>query len=370
MPARREILLLALTWIGAAVAVAAPQDDAAIATCRGPSLPFYAFAAHGGDRLAVYRGQDWPNYYATFGLVNLDIPKYVLMENAGTLRLSRDRGCTFEDLAAVQDSPLFITTAPGGGAYAFALNGTAFYEIAPDGSTFVVTQRRTPAAGILGVGVDPANPRHVYLGNSDGQMHQSTDGGANWSRLGNPPALNAFGYRFAFDPHNPRHAIFGAVTYGGWVTFDGGSSWAPMNGLSETGGPVNGFNAVFSPVDGNVAWVMGLDIDQADLGDPSGGRHFYLSNDGGRQFTPVVDQSADVTLTNGPEMTPHPNLPHRIAWVFGSSFSGLDIYQFDADSMQLKKRHYPGLLARTVTYASGNPRNMLIGMEGGIPFAD
>ena len=34
-------------------------------------------------------------------------------------------------------------------------------------------------------------------------MYQSTDGGANWSRLGNPPALGAFGYRFAFDPHDP-----------------------------------------------------------------------------------------------------------------------------------------------------------------------
>src|SRR4030095_15506846 len=29
-------------------------------------------------------------YYATFGLVNLDTTDYVLMENAGTLRLSRD----------------------------------------------------------------------------------------------------------------------------------------------------------------------------------------------------------------------------------------------------------------------------------------
>jgi len=362
--------LLALAPVGAALAGPGPQDDAVIAACPGPSLPFYAFAAHGGDQLARYHGPDWPEYYATFGLVNLDAPGYVLMENAGTLRLSRDRGCTFEDLAPVQDSPLWLTTAPGGGAYGFAVNGTGFYDIAPDGSTFVVTKRRTPAAGILGVGVDPANPRHVYLGNSDGQLYQSMDGGASWSPLGNPPALNAFGYRFAFDPHDPRHAIFGALTFGGWVTFDAGRTWTPLGGLSQTGGPVNGFNAVFSPNDGNVAWVMALDIDQADNGDPSGGRHFYLSNDGGRHFTPVVDQSPDVTITNGPEMTPHPFLSQRIAWVFGSSFSGLDIYQYDAELGQLKKRHYSGLLARTVTYAAGNPRNMLVGLEGGLPFAN
>src|SRR5678809_686078 len=162
MHALRGFLLLALAPVGAALAGPAPQDDAVIAACPGPSLPFYAFAAHGGDQLARYHGPDWPEYYATFGLVNLDAPGYVLMENAGTLRLSRDRGCTFEDLAPVQDSPLWLTTAPGGGAYGFAVNGTGFYDIAPDGSTFVVTKRRTPAAGILGVGVDPANPRHVY----------------------------------------------------------------------------------------------------------------------------------------------------------------------------------------------------------------
>ena len=72
-----------------------------------------------------------------------------LMENAGTLRLSRDRGCTFEDLADVSaDSPLWLAAAPGGGAYGFALNGTGFYEIAPDGDTFVVTKRRTPATSL------------------------------------------------------------------------------------------------------------------------------------------------------------------------------------------------------------------------------
>jgi len=364
----RQILLLALAPIGAAIATAAPNDAPGFCSA-GPTLSFYAYALHGGNQLAVFHGPDYPDYYATFGLINLESPGEVLMENAGTLRLSRDNACTFADLAAVEDSPLVLVAAPGGGAYGFALNGTGFYEIAPDGSTFVVTKRLTPAAGIVGVGVDPANARHVYIGNSDGQMHQSLDGGANWSRLGNPPALGAFGYRFAFDPHDPAHAIFGAATFGGWVTFDGGTSWTPMGGLSETGGPVNGFNAVFSPVDGDVAWVMGLDIDQANNGDPSGGRHFYLSNDGGRQFTPVVDQSPDVTLTNGPEMTPHPRLPQRIAWVFGSTFSGLDIYQYDAELGQLKKRHYSGLLARTVAYASGDPSNLLIGLEGGIPFA-
>src|SRR5262245_50104662 len=129
----RTILLLALAPVGASLAAPAPAPaPAALTACAGPSQPFYAYAVDGGDRLARYRGPDWPSYYATFGLVNLEGTNYVLMENAGTLRLSRDRGCTFEDLAPVDDSPLWLTAAPGGGAYGFYLNGTGFYEIAPD----------------------------------------------------------------------------------------------------------------------------------------------------------------------------------------------------------------------------------------------
>ena len=69
-------------------------------------------------------------------------------------------------------------------------------------------------------------------------------------------------------------------------------------------------------------------------------------------------------------MTPHPRLPQRIAvGVRVELPRAVDIYQFDAELGQLKKRHHPGPLARTVAYASGDPRNLLIGLEGGIPFA-
>ena len=132
---------------------------------------------------------------------------------------------------------------------------------------------------------------------------------------------------------------------------------------------MNLFNAAFSPVDGNAAWVMALDIDQANAGDPSGGRHFYLSEDGGRSFTPVVDESPDVTLTNGPEITPHPRRPLRIARMFGSSFSGLDIYQYDAGSGELKKNHYPGLLARTASMRASTRATCLSVSKAASPWA-
>jgi hypothetical protein len=370
MHAARPVLLvlLALAGSGTALAGTAGARGEPALQCTGPSLPFYAYAPDGGDRIAIYRGPDHPEYYATFGLVYLQLDGAVLMENAGTLRLSRDSACTWEELHTVApgDSPLHLVAAPGGGAYGFTLNGQGFYEIATDGTDFTVTKRRTPAPALMGVGVDPGDARHVYIGGSDGQIHHSFDGGETWTRLGTPPAQTSLAYRFAFDPHDPSHAIFGVVSEGGWVTFDAGASWTPIAGLSATGGPVNLFNAVFSPVDGNVAWAMALDIDQADNGHPSGGRHFYLSLDGGRTFVPVVDDSAEITITNGPEITPHPRLPLRFAWVFGSTFSGLEIYQYDAVYDAIKHRHFPGLLARSVAYAPKNPRNLLIGLEGGL----
>jgi hypothetical protein len=353
----RTILILAILPLVAPAASAADGP----AECAEPSLPFYAYAKRGGNQLLRYRGPDHPGYYATFGLINLDLAGAILMENAGTARLSRDGGCTFEDVAAIDfgDTPLHLVAAPGGGAYGFTLNGSGFYAIETDGTSFTVTKRRGPAPNILGVGVAPGDARHVYAGGTDGQIHHSIDGGVTWAPIGSPPARVDLAYRFAFDPNDPGHAIFGVVSEGGWVTFDAGRSWTPIAGLSETGGPVNLFNAAFSPVDGNVAWIMALDVDQ-----PSG-RHFYLSEDGGLTVRPVVDESADVTITNGPEITPHPRQRLRMAWVFGSSFSGLDIYQYDGQIDALKHRHHPNLLARSALYASRDPRNLIIGLEGG-----
>lgn len=41
----------------------------------------------------------------------------------------------------------------------------------------------------------------------------------------------------------------------------------------------NVFQIVFSPVDSNRVWAMGIDLD--NTGDAAHGRHIYLSDDGG-----------------------------------------------------------------------------------------
>lgn len=326
--------------------------------------PFLAFALN-GDRILTWQGARYPNYFVTMGLKNLDIPGFMLMESGGYLIASKDEGCSWSIVATLggNEWPLNIAPGPGGNAYAFGVNRDTLYRVDYDSLNFHATSLRSPASNILGLGADPDNASHVRLSSSSGQMYDSIDGGMSWNPVGVPPPAGALTYRMGFDPNNLDHALFGAARDGGWVTFDGGQHWASCIGLSETNGPANLFNAVISPVNSDYVWVMAIDLDQADAGHPSGGKHFYLSTDGGQTFEPKVDNGANVTITNGPEMTCHPTRPTTLAWAWGSRFSGMYVYQYDAQLDRLKSAFKAGYIARTVEYYRPDPRHLYVGLE-------
>ncbi len=326
--------------------------------------PALAFALD-GSQLFTWRGTPYPNYFVTMGLKNLDVPGFMLMESGGNLIASKNEGCSWSIVATLgfDEWPLNIAPAPGGGAYAFGVNRETLYRVDYVGQRFQATRLRAPVGSILGLGADPFDARHVRLSSDRGQIYDSTDGGVSWSPIGVAPPAGSLTYRMAFDPNNLDHAVFGAARDGGWVTFDGGQHWASCLGLSETEGPVNLFNAVISPVNSDYVWVMALDLDQADGGHPSGGKHFYLSTDGGQTFEPKVDNGPDVTITNGPEMTCHPTRPTTLAWAWGSRFSGMYVYQYDAAIDRLKTAFKPGYIGRTVEYYRRDPRHLYVGLE-------
>jgi hypothetical protein len=139
-------------------------------------------------------------------------------------------------------------------------------------------------------------------------------------------------YFAAFDPADLDHVIVGMSTTGAWTTFDGGASWIQAAGLSKTGGPRNTFNGVFSPADPAEVFVMGIDLDEADAGAPSEGRHIYRSQDGGLTFAPVVDRGGDIVLINGPLLVAHPSTPGVLYFTYGSRFlypAGTYLYRYD-----------------------------------------
>lgn len=355
-------MLSCALMIGAMFAPASVQAETP--GCPDGGAPVLAFTHH-GRRIFTWQGSPYRDYFVTMGLRTLDLPDHLIMESGGHLAVSRDEGCSWELIRELpgSDWPLWITAGPNGAAYAFALNGSALYRVEYDGANFAAIELHAPVSNILGLGVDADDAQRIRIGDSTGQVHESLDGGDSWSRVGTRPPVGPLTYRIAFDPNDLDHMIFGAAVDGGWVTFDGAATWTPIVGLSETNGPVNLFNAVFSPVDSNVAWCMAIDLDQADAGHPSQGRHIYLSRDGGLTFEPVVDNAAGVTLSNGPELTPHPFDPNRIGWAWGSRWDGMYVYQFDASARRLRTAYRAGMVARTMEFYRADPRHAYVGLE-------
>jgi len=277
----------------------------------------------------------------TEGVVALDTANNLLATVGSALYRSTDAGCRWTLVSNLSRSSgsalLTLTAAPGGRAYVWSLNGSPLYRV--DGHT--VTTLRSPVTSVMGFGTDPAAGDHARLVDSNGQIWESNDAGATWSPLGIAPVSGAFAYRAAFDPQSLGHIAVGTMSSGVFVTTDGGNSWSQATGTSSTGGSSNIFNLVISPANGNVVWAEGIDLAENLNNVPSEGRHVFRSVDGGFTFTPVVDQSADVTLINGPTMAAHPTSANVLYFTFGSSFGGYgtDLYRYDAATGLVTKTH-------------------------------
>lgn len=286
------------------------------------------FTLDEGANLAPTEGQLTGVGY-TWGLAALDTPNTLLAEHKGQLLRSEDAGCSWSVIGALEGGIFKLTAAPGGIAYAWSDNGAAFYRIEEDGPHAFPT----PAPNIIGVGVDPADGRHLRIGDATGTLHDSKDGGETWTKQGTSPGQGSFlGYRFAFDPANLDHVLFGQSLDGSSVSFDGGATWTKSAGLGSAG--ANAFSIVVSPVDGDIVWVEALEIGP-DI------RHVYRSTDGGATFDVAVTESAEVDLINGTLLAPHPKDAGVLYFVFGTGFQnyGTDLFRYDHATGQVTKTH-------------------------------
>ncbi len=334
--------------------------------CREASTPYMTMAIAGKDFFAPYNGTPDGDYFAVFGLKNLTKPREMVMGSKGTLYHSPDEGCTWNEFYTVgngQQWPLSITTAPQGHAYAFTINYNTLLALTNTQGGMEATTLKSPAANIMGVGVDSQNPLHVRVADDNGTLYDSTDGGQLWQRIGVLPNNGSNAVRMTFDPADLDHVLYLTHREGAFVTFDGGDTWTQSTGLSSSNGPRNAFNAVVSPIDSRLVWCMSLDLNESDQGHPSRGRHIYASLDGGLTFTPRVDDGNGVVITNGPELTAHPTDLRKIAWVASKRFTGLDVYELNGLTGVVKQSHNDNLAGRSVEYYIRNPRLMYIGLE-------
>ena len=290
----------------------------------------------------------------TYGLVALDTPNTLVAENAGRILRSTDAGCSWTEIGTVDRTPLVLTAAEGGRAYAWSDNGNTLYRIDDAGVTPLVS----PVDSIVGLAADPQDGTHVRLGDGFGIVWESTTGGdGRWATIGAQPVENPLIYRVAFDPNDLDHVLVGTATEGALVSEDGGATWRQATGFSKEGNRANVFNLVVSPANANIVWAMGLDLAD-DV------RHIYRSKDGGRTFKRVLDENRRVTLINGPVMAAHPTKPNVLYFVFGTYFQGYgtDIYKYDARKKKVTKTHNSYHDVSSIAFNPADPSVMYLGL--------
>lgn len=323
------ILFCAATVLSAVpVRAQGPWAEPACDSVAG--TPAITFTRDEGKTLAATEGELHGVAY-TYGLVALDTPNTLVAENDGRVLRSTDAGCTWTEIGTVDRTPLVLTAAEGGRAYAWSDNGNALYRIDAEGVTPLVS----PVESIVGLQADATDGTRVRLGDGVGVVWESTTAGdGRWQSVGVPPVAEPLVYRVAFDPNDLDHVLVGTATESAFVSEDGGATWTQSTGFSKGGTRANVFNIVVSPADGDVVWGMGL-----DLADDS--RHIYRSKDGGRTFKRVINHTRKVTLINGNVMAAHPTNPKVLYFVFGTFFQnyGTDIYRYDAAKKRVTKTH-------------------------------
>lgn len=288
----------------------------------------------------------------TYGLAALDTPGVMLSWHKATLSISNDNGCSWQPLGD-WETPFPPTITAARGARAFAWSDNAQWMLRYDSRG--AQQLKAPAA-IVGVGTDPADGNHVRIGDPDGQLWESIDGGDSWSQISAlPRQANSLVYRFSFDPSDVNHIIAGRLAGGAYVTFDGGRNWI----RTSFGDNFNVMNFAISPADPNVIWAMAVELH-------SGVHAMHRSADGGRTFTQVVAESAEVEMQNGPVMAAHPTDPNVLYYSHGVSDPEpiTDLYRVEAGGNVTHTRNFlPGFNA--IVFSPIDPTLMYLGLQAG-----
>lgn len=340
-------------------------------TCHRVLTPYTTISEDGGASFVPYRGRPPADYFLTWGLAATGVPGLVYRHAADTFWFSEDNGCNWTRLGPVAQGLYRIVAGPGQVAYAWPVNGGNIgFRLGPDekGGTGITAAPRTlPASSLQGFGVDASDELHLRTAGRLGQLYESFDGGFTWRATGvqASPGGSIVPYFATFDPRDMDHAIYGQINEGGFVTFDGGANWTRSTGLST--GRANYFNGVISPVDGDVVYGMALDLEESQAGHPSGGRHIYVSTDGGLTYAPELDQgTGGVVLQNGPLMIADAASASVLHFVFSVRpvFGGTTFYRYDRAAGTLQLTANPGIpQVRSMAFTGETPPELLVGFE-------
>jgi photosystem II stability/assembly factor-like uncharacterized protein len=128
------------------------------------------------------------------------------------------------------------------------------------------------------LGIDPRYPQRIWLGDGDGNVRKSEDGGMIWQTTAPLPLLSCSALAAIAVAPNRSETVYVAgfgddqscysmqAPPNSFRTTDGGNSWQPM--------PIDGFGVVVDPVEPGVLFVFGTGVAR--------------STDGGATWTPAA----------------------------------------------------------------------------------
>ncbi|HET7436068.1 MAG TPA: dispase autolysis-inducing protein [Thermoanaerobaculia bacterium] len=298
----------------------------------------------------------------TYGLTATPNANVLYAFTNAQLFRTNDAGCSWSLVAEDPDilGQFPPTLAAAGTDRVYIWSDNRSYTLRYDTATGL-TKLKQPA-DFLGFAVDPANPDHVRAGGSDGAIHESTDGGVTWNRIGALETSGEIIYRYVFDAKDLNHIVAGMTRQGAFVTHDGGRTWLRATGIAK--GMANVFNFAISPVDSNYVWAMTIDLAETDTA-PSFGRYILLSTDGGATYRRVIGETPEVQIVNQPVMVADPVNRDILYFVFGTYFQdyGTDIYRVDASTNSVLIAHNDYDDVNAIAFSPADPNVMYLGLE-------
>jgi len=250
----------------------------------------------------------------TFGLAALQQPNRLIAITGRTLLTSADGGCSWAiDGRFTFPQALYeFADAREEGVWAWSRVTPELFLFDHRGDL-----RKQAAAPVVTPLAFHADAKQLALVDDQGQIWWSDDAASTWQLHTISPARASL-FTAMFSKRGRNHLIVAGLADGAYVTFDGGATWTRSGGLEN----LNVFRIAFSPIDPDVAWVVGLNPVVKGIER----RAIYRSPDGGRTFEKVLTASERVPMTNGFTLAPSPDDPSLLYF----ALPGTSIYALDA----------------------------------------
>ena len=283
-----------------------------------------AFTTDGGKSFVTGRSGLQPHTYTRQFAMLTGVPAMLVIEKEQIL-VSRDAGCTWTPFSVAGKIPFpekdiqirDLTFRAAGETTAIASTPDSQLLVTVD-STHVKSVSKVPVT-FADAWMSPDSHHLMVVGDWQGELSESLDGGATWKKIGKPPVspMPVGVAASAFGPGARRIAISYMVGGGLWVSPDHGRTWKlwKPSALSERRTVEQ---IVISPVDDRWIWVA--------TSEPA----LYESSDGGVSFTKVKTQApSDLSGAVGD--------PRQASVIHLSG--GQAVYRLDGSDGSLSRRH-------------------------------